>query len=507
MARWVECRDGVGASPIAPPRARSRSGETPVTAPGEEQEGDPRVAPGASVTHRRVFALAVPMMLAHATTPLLGLVGTAAVGRLGDASLLGGIALGAVVFDVLFWTFGALRMATAGLTAQAVGAADPGEADRVLARALGLGMVIGVVLLVLQKPIGAASLTLAGASPAATAALATYFGLRIFAAPFTFANYAILGSTLGRGRTDLGLLLQVAINGLNIVLTIALVLGFRLGVAGAALACVLAEAAGVGFGAVVLARLGSRPFGTGGRIFEPAALRRMLGVNRDVMIRTAALVLALALFTAVGARAGDVVLAANAVLQNAVLVGSYVLDGFATAAETLCGQAYGAGRVRDFRRAARLSLLWSCGFGLAIAAAFLAFGPWFIDALSTNGAVREEARKVLTLASLSPLAGAAAFAFDGIYVGATWTRAMRDIMLACLGLYLVLLLGVGRLGNVGLWLAFLAFLAARGLGQAWAYPRLARGRFTSASEGLARDGMTRSRARAVAQSSANPPKV
>ncbi|MBV9079170.1 MAG: MATE family efflux transporter [Methylobacteriaceae bacterium] len=415
------------------------------------------------------------MTLSHVTTPLLGFVGATVVGRLGDAALLGAMALGAVIFDFLFWSFGALRMATAGLTAQATGAGDEAEIDRTLARALLAALAVGLVLILLQSPIGALAFQLAGASEAVTAALGTYFGIRIWAAPFTLANYVFLGSTLGRGRTDLGLVLQVAINLVNIALTVALVTGFGLGVAGAAIATVVAEGAGVALGFAIVGRLGSRPWTVPGReVLDRSSVLRMLAVNRDVMIRTVALILAFAIFAALGARAGDVPLAANAVLENMFMIGGYFLDGFATAAETLCGQSIGARDGQAFRRAVRLSLAWCLGFGLVVSLAFLAAGGVFIDTVSTNPDVRAFARGYLVYAALTPLAGAAAFAFDGIYVGATWTRAMRDLMLAAFGFYLLVLWAATPLGNTGLWLAFLTFLVARSLGQAALYPGLAR---------------------------------
>lgn len=435
-------------------------------------------AAGPEVTHRRILALALPMTLANVTTPLLGLVGTAAVGRLGDAALLGALALGAVIFDYLFWTFGALRMATAGLTAQATGAGDRREIDRTLARALAAALAIGLAMVALQGPLAAAAFRLFGASPAVTAALADYFAVRIWCAPFTLANYAILGSTLGRGRTDLGLGLQVAINAVNVCLTLLFVLGLGRGVAGAALATVLAEVAGTILGLGVLRRLGSRPWRVPVReIVERAGLTRMLAVNGDVMVRTLALITALALFSGLGARAGDVTLAANAVLQNLFLVGSFFLDGFATAAEVLCGQALGARDEGAFRGAVRLSLGWCLGFALAVSSLFLAIGGPFIDAITTAPEVQAFARDYLVYAALTPLAAAAAFAFDGVYIGATWTRAMRNLMLAALAVDAAVLVLTRDLGNAGLWLAMLAFLAARGLGQALLYPRLAAGAF------------------------------
>lgn len=437
------------------------------------------VPPAVAVTPRRVLALALPLTLSHMTTPLLGVVGSAAVGRLGDAALLGAIALGAVVFDCLFWSFGSLRMATAGLTAQAVGAGRPADADLILARALALAGLIGLGMILAQVPIGRAAAALMGAGPGVDRALAVYFGIRVLAAPFTLANYAILGSTLGRGRSDLGLVLQVAINLVNIGLTVVLVLGLGFGIAGAALASVAAEVAGLGLGAVVLARLGSRLTAVPARaVADRSAMLRMLAVNRDVMIRSAALLVAFAVFAARGARSGEAVLAANAVLQNIFLVGSYFLDGFATAAEILCGQCLGARDETAFRRAVRLVLAMSVGFGAVVAVLVLLGGGALIDAVTTSAAVRDIARAFLPYAALSPLVGAAAFAFDGIYIGATWTAAMRNLMLAALAIDLAVLALAQGLGNHGLWIALLIFLGARGAGQAWLYPRLTRRAFT-----------------------------
>jgi len=430
------------------------------------------------VTHRRVLVLAWPMTLSHVTTPLLGLVAATAVGRLGEAHLLGAVALGAVVFDFLFWTFGGLRLATAGLTAQATGAGDLAEVDRTLARALLVASAVGIALVALQSPIAAVAFPLVGASEAVTGALSTYFGLRIWAAPFTLMNYVILGSTLGRGRTDLGLLLQVGINLVNIVLTLVLVTGFGRGVAGAAVATVIAEAFGVALGVVILRRLGSRPFRVPwAEIRDRAAILRTLAVNRDIMIRTVALLAVFTVFSAEGARGGDVTLAANAVLHNIFLIGGYFLDGFATAGETLCGQALGARDERAFRRSVALALGWCLGFGLLVSLVFLLFGYPFIDFISTNEEVRRQAREFLPLAAFTPLIGAVAFTFDGIYIGATWTRAMRNLMVLSLALFLAVLWLSRPYGNWGLWTAMAVFLAARGVGQSLLYPRLARETF------------------------------
>lgn len=433
-------------------------------------------------THRRMLAIALPMTLSHVTTPLLGLVDATVIGRLGEAHLLGAVALGAVIFDFLFWSFGALRMGTAGLTAQAVGAGDRAEIDRALAQALLVGLAAGLLILLLQWPIRFVAFELSGASEAVLGALAVYFGIRIWAAPVTLANYAAFGSIVGRGRTDLGFLVQIGINLGNIALTLAFVVGLEMGVAGAAFGTVLAEIVGLVLGLLVLRRLGSRPWAVPlTEIVQREAMTRTLAVNRDIMIRTVALLAAFAIFTGYGARSGDVTLAANAVLYNMFLVGGYFLDGFATAAETLCGQAIGARREDAFRRAVALSLMWSLGFGAGLSLVFLAGGGAFVDFVSTNPEVRSFARDFIAFAALTPLMGAAAFAYDGIYIGATWTRAMRDLMLVGLAVFALALWATAGLGNAALWTAFLVFLGARGLGQAALYPRLRRQTFSARS--------------------------
>ncbi|GGC83375.1 MATE family efflux transporter [Chelatococcus reniformis] len=432
-------------------------------------------------THRRFVTLAVPMMLSHVTTPLLGLVDATVIGRLGDAALLGGVALGAVVFDFLFWAFGALRMGTAGLTAQAYGGGDDHEIDATLARALVAAALVGLVLIGLQGPLATSALALMGGSDAVAGAAHTYITIRIFAAPFTLANFAILGSVIGRARTDLGLLLQVGINCLNILLALVFVGWLHWGVAGVAAATVLAEMAGAGLGLMVLRHLGARPWAVPrAALLEAGALKRMVAVNVDIMVRTVALVGAFAFFTAQGARSSDTLLAANAVLYNLFLIGSYFLDGFATAAEQLGGQAFGGRDGAGFRKVVRLALIWSVGVGCIVSLAALAGGGAFIDLVTTNEAVRAAARQDLVFAALTPALGAAAFAFDGIYIGATWTRAMRNLMLAAFALFIAAALLLRPLGNDGLWLAMLLFLAGRGFGQAALYPSLLRRSFAAA---------------------------
>jgi MATE family multidrug resistance protein len=440
-----------------------------------------RVSRPFDVTHARVLAIAGPMTLAHLTTPLLGIVGTAIIGQLGEAHLLGAVAVSAVVFDCIFWLFAFLRMGTVALTAQALGGADVVEQRAVLGRALFMAACIGAGLFLLQQPVAWVAYEAVGASAAVTEAAKVYFFVRIWSAPLTLANYAVLGWLIGLARTDLALVLQVAINLANVVATALFVLALDMGVAGAALGTVLAEAVGLAAGLSLAWLLGrGEPRLAAAVVLNPGKLVRMLAVNRDIMIRTAAVIVAFTFFMAQAARAGDTVLAANAVLYNLVLVGAFFLDGFATAAEQLCGRAVGARHPAAFRRAVALSIGWGFGFAVAVAATFLAGGPQLIALMTASADVRTTAAQFLIFAVVAPLAGVLAYAFDGVYIGATWTRDMRNLMLVSLALYFVAWWGLQPFGNSGLWGALLVFLGGRGILQALRYPKLVRATFGTA---------------------------
>jgi len=433
----------------------------------------------ARVTHARVFAIAAPTMVANLTTPLLGIVGTAVIGRLGEAHLIGAVAMSALVFDLIFWIFGFLRMGTVALTAQALGAGDATEQRAVFVRALLVAALIGLALIALQQPLATAIYAAMGGSEAVTAAAKTYFFIRIWSAPFALGSYVVLGWLVGLARTGIALALQIAINLVNMALTALLVLVFELGIAGAAIGALVAETAGFAAGLAAVAyvsRDASGGFAASG-VFDRARLVRLFAINRDIMIRTAALITAFFFFTAQGARAGDTLLAANAVLHNFILIGSFFLDGFATAAEQLCGRSVGARDRPAFERAVRLVIAWGFAFGLATTGVFVVAGGLLVDLMTTSPEVREAARQFLVFAALAPAAGVLAYAYDGIFIGATWARDMRNLMLAALAIYFATWWALRPLGNTGLWLALLAFLLARGLLQFARYGRLTRTTF------------------------------
>ncbi|WP_137389296.1 MATE family efflux transporter [Rhodoligotrophos defluvii] len=405
------------------------------------------------------------MTLAFVTTPLLGIVGTAVVGRLGDAALIGGLAAGAVVFDVVFTTFNFLRAGTTGLTAQALGRRDAEGEQAAFWHAAAIAACCGTALALLGPAIALAGQWFMGADPAVSRAMATYIEVRMLSAPVALLNYAILGYVLGRGEALFGLMLQIVLNVTNVLLCIQLGLALEWGIAGVAWASVGGEAAAAVLGLVViLVRFARMPPVSRGRLLDKAALLRMVALNRDIMIRSFVLLAAFALFTRQGAQFGTVGLAANAVLLNFFLIGSYFLDGFATAAEQITGRAIGSRYRPAFDQGVRMTMAW----GLALAAVanivFLAFGSTFIELMTTSAGVQLEAKRLLVWGALTTLTGVLAFQMDGVFIGATWSRDMRNMMLLSFAVYVALLLGLGHLfGNAGLWAALHGFLLARGV--------------------------------------------
>ena len=417
-------------------------------------------------------------MIANLTTPLIGIVSTIAIGRLGDATLLGGVAIASVIFDCLFWLFAFLRMGTVAFTAQALGAGETLELRALLLRGFAVAGLIGAGLIALQLPLATILLGALGGSEGVNRAAKIYFTIRIWSAPLVLANFVVLGWLIGQARAKLALGVQIAINLINAAGTVLLVLVFGTGIAGAATAAVIAEASGLVLGVLIAWRLSrGQPRVPRTALLDRAKLMRMLSVNRDIMIRTAALISVWLFFTAQGARAGDVTLAANAVLNNFLLISAFFLDGLANAAEQICGRAYGARDRVAFSGAVRLVIAWGFGFALVVAAIFAALGPGLIDLMTASADVRHGARDYLWYVALSPLLAVFAFGYDGVYIGATWAREMRNLMLLSLLIFLTAWLALRSSGNAGLWGALLVHYAARGGLQALRYPAMLRASF------------------------------
>lgn len=426
------------------------------------------------ITHGRVLRIAGPIVLSNATVPLLGAVGTAVIGQLGDAASLGAAGIGAVILATLYWAFGFLRMSTSGLAAQAEGAGDRAERSAVLLRAMIVGTAAGLVLVLAQVALFAAAFAIAPASAEVERLAGQYLGIRIWGAPATIALYALTGWLVGLGRTRGVLVLQLWQNGANIALDLWFVLGLGWGVPGVAAATLIAEWSGL----VLALWLARDAFGTGfrdglARLGDRLALRRMFTASRDIMGRTVLLQLSFTSFVFLGARFGDVTLAANQVLMQFLEVTAFALDGFAFAAEALVGQAVGARSRRATEAAALICMQWGIGGAAGLALVFALGGPWIIDLLTTSPEVRAEARAYLPWLIAAPLIGVAAWIYDGIFIGAMLTGDMLRAMALSVAVYAAALaVLVPVFGNHGLWAGLMVLNGVRTLTLWRLYPKV-----------------------------------
>ena len=426
-----------------------------------------------TVSNRSVLAIAVPMMLTHLSSPLVGLVATGVIGQLRDPAQLGGVALAAVIFDVIFVSCNFLRGATTGFTAQAVGAGDRREEQGMLAGGIAIALAVGLALLVAQGVIARLGIAVLGAEGEVAAAARTYFAIRIWSAPFVLVNYVVFGWALGRGDAVMALVLQTLLNGLNIGLSLWLVLHAGAGVAGAALASLLAEAATAAIGILVVARRTDPSLWALTMFTDAVRLRRLFAVNADMLVRSLALLVGISFFTRQSGGFGTDILAANTILLRYYFVAIAFLDGLAAAAEQLTGRAVGARYRPAFDAVLRLTTGWSLAFALALSAAIWLSGPAVIALMAPTPEVAALALAFLPWAAAMPPSGAIAFQMDGVFIGATWSREMRNMMLASLAIYFATwALVTPPLGNHGLWLSLLVFQGARSvLFRVW-MPRL-----------------------------------
>jgi MATE family multidrug resistance protein len=426
------------------------------------------------ITHGRVLRIAGPIVLSNATVPLLGAVDTAVIGQLGDAASLGAAGIGAVILATLYWAFGFLRMSTSGLAAQAEGAGDRAERSAVLLRAMIVGTAAGLVLVLAQVALFAAAFAIAPASAEVERLAGQYLGIRIWGAPATIALYALTGWLVGLGRTRGVLVLQLWQNGANIALDLWFVLGLGWGVPGVAAATLIAEWSGL----VLALWLARDAFGTGfrdglARLGDRLALRRMFTASRDIMGRTVLLQLSFTSFVFLGARFGDVTLAANQVLMQFLEITAFALDGFAFAAEALVGQAVGARSRRATEAAALICMQWGIGGAAGLALVFALGGPWIIDLLTTSPEVRAEARAYLPWLIAAPSIGVAAWIYDGIFIGAMLTGDMLRAMALSVAVYAAALaVLVPVFGNHGLWAGLMVLNGVRTLTLWRLYPKV-----------------------------------
>ncbi len=417
-------------------------------------------------SNRGVWNIAAPMILSNVSLPLLGLVDTAVMGHLDSAVYLGAVAIGATIFSFIFTGLNFLRMGTTGIAAQAHGSGDSAEMRTVLAQAVMTAAGLALLLWLLRTPISNLAMMLLKPSTDVQHYAAQYFQIRIWSAPAVLVNFAVIGWFIGMQNARVPLAVMLTVNLINIVLDFVFVIGLDMKVEGVAIASVIAEYSGLGLAAVLVWReLSRRPAAwEKQRIFDRERFRRLVNVNGNLLIRTFSLMFAFGFLTAQGARLGDTVLAANAVLINFQMLASYGLDGFAHAAEALVGRAIGARDRAGLNESIRISLRWSLIVSVAFSVAFAVAGPAIIRLISDIAEVVDTAFQYLPWLILSPVISVWSFLYDGVYVGATKAREMRNSMLLSTFLvYVPAFYLLEFLGNHGLWLAFMLFMAARGI--------------------------------------------
>ena len=426
------------------------------------------------LSHKRILGVAIPIVLANATIPILGAVDTAVVGQLGLAVPIGAVGIGAIIITAIYWLFGFLRMGTTGLTAQALGSGDKSETSALLVRGILIGLVAGLVLIVAQVPLFFGALQLSPASLEVEDLAQKYLQIRVYSAPAAIALFGITGWLIAKEKTRAVLLLQLALNGINIILDLVFVLKLGWGVEGVAIATLIAEWSGLIFG-LWLAREG---FNNGYwknwvQIFNRVRLVQMAKVNGDIMVRSIMLEIGFVSFLFLGASFDDATLAANQILIQFLSIAVHALDGFAFAAETLVGQALGAKNRPLFRRAVVMTSQWGLGSVALMALVFFVFGNSIINIMTTAEDVRAVSNEYLPWIVLAPLAGVAAWMLDGIFIGATRTADMRNMMFISFCVYLIaLVLLLPSYGNHGLWASLIIFSIARGVTLGFKYPAL-----------------------------------
>jgi MATE family multidrug resistance protein len=437
----------------------------------------------APANSRAILGIALPSMLTNVATALFGLADMWVIGRLGDPAAQGGVEVGAKLLMTLLVVFNFLRSGTVALAAQASGRGDEPAQAAALTRGLAVALAIGAILLALRGPLVALGLTMLGAHGRVAGEAGDYVGIRYWGSVPWLLNAVLVGWLIGRRKVRAVLAVEVGANLFHIALDLSLVLGLRLGVAGVAVATLSSETAKLLALAAITAGQGPARRALGlareASTWRPRELMALFRLNRDLFARTVLLMVATVILTRAGVRQGAVVLAANAILYQMFMLAALLLDGFESAAQVLCGEAVGAGRRAAFEADVRSILLWAGGFAALLAGLFGGLGARLAASFSTDPGVVAATGAYAGWAAVLPLVGVVSFVFDGVFIGAGWTRAMLVTMTAALAVFVLALpaAAAAGLGNNGLWLAFSLFLAARAAGQAICLPGLARRAF------------------------------
>lgn len=418
--------------------------------------------------NRRILHLAIPSIVSNITVPLLGLVDVTIVGHLGATAYIGAIAVGGLLFNILYWNFGFLRMGTSGLTSQAYGRKDKDAEIRVLVQAVSVGLFSALAMLILQYPIERLAFRLLDTSAEVEQYAVTYFRICIWGAPAVLAQYGFTGWFIGMQNSRYPMYIAIVMNVINIVCSSCFVFLFGMKVEGVALGTVVAQYSGVMMAWWLwfynYKELRGRITFRGS--LQLIAMRRFFAVNRDIFLRTLCLIGVTTFFTSTGARQGDVILAVNTLLMQLFTLFSYIMDGFAYAGEALSGRYVGACNLVQLKRAVKALFGWGIGLSLVFTLLYGIGGENFLGLLTNDTIVIETAGHYFYWVLAIPLAGFAAFLWDGILIGATATRFMLWAMLVASGSFFVIYYCFsGATNNHMLWLAFLVYLALRGIMQ------------------------------------------
>jgi len=428
------------------------------------------------ITHRRVLTIAFPIVISNASVPILGAVDTGVIGQMGLAAPIGAVGIGAIILGALYWIFGFLRMGTVGLTGQALGAKDNREVAALFFRVSGFGLIAGIGFILFQVPIFAASFWVSPASGEVETLARQYMSIRIWSAPAAISIYGLSGWLIAQERTGAVLAIQLLMNLGNIILDIWFVIGLGFGVEGVAIATLIAEWFGLLLGLFLCrSAVFSISWALCRQIIDRARILRMAQVNGDILIRSVLLQAGFVSFLFFAADLGDVTLAANQVLLQFCYVAAHAMDGFVFAAEALVSQAVGAGALAKLRRAAMITAIWTFSAGLVISFMIWFLAPIFIDIMAKEINVQADARLYIVHIAFVPILGAMAWMLDGVFIGATRTRDMRNMMIiSFIGYSIFLIILLPAFGNHGLWMAMNGFYILRGLTLAVRYPALER---------------------------------
>lgn len=413
---------------------------------------------------RQILQIALPSIVSNITVPLLGMIDVAIVGHMGSPVYIGAVAVGSMIFNLVYWLFGFLRMGSSGLTAQALGHRDLTEVTRLLVRSVTIAFGIALLMIMLQVPLKWLMFWLISPTSDVAPFAATYFNIVIWGAPASLALFSLMGWYIGMQNTRIPMVISIMQNMVNILASLTLVYVLGMKIEGVALGTVIAQYAGLLMAVGLLTRNYRRLFQyfRKDRIFSKMGV--FFAINRDIFLRTLCLVAVNLFFTSAGARQGAVILSVNTVMMQLYLFFSYFMDGFAYAGEALGGKAYGAHNNTAFSETLRRLWIWMLIVTSAYTLLYLIGGRWIITLLTDEPQVLEVSRDYLWWAWLIPTAGCVAFIWDGIFIGITATRGMLvSSFLSALVFFAVYLLAGGPLGNHGLWLAQIVYLAMRGI--------------------------------------------